>query len=632
MVGLGQAVKILHMKKFIAVFVFSVLNLASFAAEDKLVKGCHPRLVFDSEEFKELKSEVERGGTVGKLHNHLMKVAEKSVKARKRFTAVRDASGKYIARQAAVRLISCSYAYRMTGEKQYREKVVSDLTDVCSLPDWGPKSFLDISEMAAAVSIAYDWLYTTLPKSLRKQIVKALRVNALEESRKNRESIWWYKSSGNWNQVCNSGLVCAAVAIYEFCPQLAQEVIDDAVQTNRKSVEGIYGPDGAYPEGATYWGYGSLFQVLMLTVLEDIFGTDYGISDAPGFLQTGLYRIFARGPKGLPFNYADSERSSSSTYPLFYFAYKRNEPSLLSAELELLERDAYRNSGHKCYMILPMKYAMKMKLDSLEAPSQLFYSAQGRLPLMMCRSGWGDDDHYLGAKGGCAGHLHGHMDGGMFVYYADGIPWAVDVLRESYNNIRPAFHAAGKKLFDMSQDSWRWRLFRYNCRQHNTLTVNDKNHNVKAFVPMTATEDTPERMSATFDLAPLFDGDLEKAERTTALCNGTHLEINDALKAPSDRPAHVRFTLMTMAKPEIESDGIRLTAETVSRKLRVEGGNVTYRIWSSDIEDYDYIIRINGKPLEAPIDKDPDNYIYICGYEIDIPAGEEVTLITTLDK
>lgn len=61
-VGLGQVVKILHMKKFIAVFVFSVLNLASFAAEDKLVKGCHPRLVFDSEEFKELKSEVERGG------------------------------------------------------------------------------------------------------------------------------------------------------------------------------------------------------------------------------------------------------------------------------------------------------------------------------------------------------------------------------------------------------------------------------------------------------------------------------------------------------------------------------------------------------------------------------------------
>lgn len=609
------------MKRWLSVLLFCLVTSGAFA---------HPRLVFDKEEFANLRKQVNQEGVVGKLHEHMMKVADASLKSKKKFTAVREANGKYIARQAAVRLISCSYAYKLTDQKQYRDRVLQDLEDVCSLPDWGPQSFLDVSEMAAAVSISYDWLYKSLPRSLRTKIVRALKVNALEESRKDSKYLWWYKSTGNWNQVCNSGLVCAAVAIYEHCPELAQEVIDDAIRTNRKTVEGIYGPDGAYPEGPTYWGYGTLFQVLMLTVLEDAFGTDYGISEAPGFLETGLFKVYSRAPMNMQFNYADSEWGSSTAYPLYYFAYKRNDPSLLWSELECLEKNTYRNPAHKCYLILPMKYAMKMNLDSLEAPSRLFYSAQGKLPLMMCRSGWGDNDHYLGAKGGRAGHLHGHMDGGMFVYYADGVPWAVDVLRESYNNIRPTFHAAGKKLFDMSQDSWRWRLFRYNCRQHNTLTVNDKNHNVDVFVPMTATENTPERMSATFDLAPLFDGDLEKAERTTALCQKSYLEVKDHLKAPADRPAHVRWTMLSMAEPEITSDGILLTKGSVSKKLSVQGGNVTYRIWSSNIEDYDYIIRKDGKPLEAPIDKDPDKKIYICGYETDICAGEELTLITTL--
>ena len=212
-------------------------------AENKLVKGCHPRLVLDEEEFRQLKGMLDGNEVIGKLHAHLMMIADQSVKAREEFTSVIDKKGKYVARRAAVRLISCAYAYKMTGQKQYRDKAFDDLADVCSLPDWGPKSFLDVSEMAAAVSIAYDWFYDSLPKSLRKKVVNALKQNALETSRStDKRYTWWYKRKGNWNQVCNSGLVCAATAIYEYCPDLAQEVIDDAIRTNKVAVEAIYGP------------------------------------------------------------------------------------------------------------------------------------------------------------------------------------------------------------------------------------------------------------------------------------------------------------------------------------------------------------------------------------------------------
>ena len=601
----------------------------------KPVKGDHPRLIFNHEEFKQLRSMVGGDDVVGKLHGHLMNVAEVSVKSEKRYTTLKDENGNYLngklaARQIAVRLITCSYAYRITGQKQYRDKVFQDLNDVCALPDWRPEGFLDLAEIAASVSIAYDWMYDCLPRKMREMIVLSLKEKALDQSRsKSKRVTWWYNRKGNWNQVCNSGLVCAASVVYEYYPELAQEVIDDAIRTNTIAVETIYAPDGAYPEGAVYWGYGTQFQVLLLTVLEGVFGTDYGISSAPGFLRTGDFITSIRGPKNMHFNYADNGLIASYAYPLYYFAYKNNNPSMLYSEMKLLDQKSYANSGHKGYMILALKYAMKMKLDSLEGSDDKFYSAQGNVPLMICRSGWSDNDHFLGIKGGKGSELHGHMDAGMFVYYADGVRWAMDVRAENYDNLRPTLQAMGGKLFDMSQTSLRWRLFRMNCRQHNTLTVNDKNHNVTQKVEMIATENAPERMAATFNLTPLFDGDLEKAERTAALCDNSYVEIKDVLKAPADRPAHVRWTMMTAAVPEMTPDGIVLTAGSACRKLMVQGGNVTYRIWSNNLEDYDDLIKVDGKPLESPVNSGSES-VYICGYEIDIPAGTECTLTTML--
>ena len=619
------------MKRIIAIVAFITCALLPMSAKDnesKLVKGCHPRLVLDAEEFRQLKTMVGRDETVvGQLHGHLMAVADASVANSERFEAVIDKKGKYVARRALARLISCSYAYRMTGQKQYRDKAFQDLDDVCSFEDWGPKSFLDVSEMAAAVSIAYDWLYDGLSKPMKKKIVAALKENALQASRGDKKYTWWYNRKGNWNQVCNSGLVCAAVAIYEHCPELAQEVIDDAIRTNKVAVEAIYGPEGAYPEGPTYWGYGTIYQTLMLTVLDDIFGTDYGISASPGFIATGDFITFIRGPKNMVFNYGDNSPRVNYAYPLYYFAYKKNQPSMLYAEQQLIDRKAYRASAHKALMVVSLKYAMKMDLDALAGTTCKYYSAQGNVPLMICRSGWEENDHYLGIKGGKGSELHGHMDAGMFVYYSDGVRWAMDLGSENYDNIRPAFKRAGRKLFDMAQNSLRWTLFRMHSRQHNTLTVNNKDHNVSQKAEMIAKENNAWGMAAAFDLTPLFDGDLEKAHRTAALCNENRLEVKDVLKAPADRPAHVRWTMVSEAKPQITAEGIILTAGALTRKLKTQGGNVTYKIWSSDINDYEEIFRENGKPIESPL----ESGVYICGYEIDIPAGEELTLVTTLE-
>ena len=59
---------------------------------------------------------------------------------------------------------------------------------------------------------------------------------------------------------------------------------------------------------------------------------------------------------------------------------------------------------------------------------------------------------------------------------------------------------------------------------------------------------------------------------------------------------------------------------------------MTYKIWSSDLNDYDDVLRVDGKPIETPINsgRDKDEYVYICGYEVDVPAGEEFIMVTTV--
>ena len=594
--------------------------------ESKLTADCHPRLVFSDEDFEKIKTLKDENEAVMDLHTCIMTVADAAVADDKPLEYVKDASNKRIldvSRTALEKLLTCAYAYKVTGDAKYLQKAIQNITQVCSFNDWNPDHYLDVAEMSAAVSLTYDWLYHDFDASTKELIVKALHDYALSTSRMSKYT-WWYDRIGNWNQVCNSGLVCAAYAIYEHYPTLAQSVIDEAINTNRIAVEGIYGPDGAYPEGPTYWSYGTIYQILMMTVMETVQGRDYGLSLSPGFMETGTFKIFSSGSLGTNFNFADNALGGNSNYPLWYFAAKKNDTGLLYRELQLVKNTArYVGSDHKGLLTLMLKYAMTLDCSNVTGFSKKFYSAQGNTPMMMCRSGWDKLDHYLGIKGGQDGYLHGHMDGGSFVYDAHGVRWAMDYVRQNYAEVETGIQNLGGKLSDYSQNSLRWKLFRLNCRQHNTLTVNDKDHNVDAFVRMTAVENTSSRMSATFDLTPLFDGDLEIAQRTAAICNESYLEIKDVLKAPSNDSAHVRWTMVSNGVPEITSEGIRLSKSNVTMLLKTTGADVTYKIWSSDPQDYD-------SPLKHLDAANPNTYI--CGYEIDIPEGETFTLVTTLKK
>src|SRR5690606_15591122 len=57
----------------------------------------------------------------------------------------------------------------------------------------------------------------------------------------------WINGTNNWNQVCNGGMIAAAIMIADRDPELAAKTISRALEGMPQALA-EYGPDGVYPE------------------------------------------------------------------------------------------------------------------------------------------------------------------------------------------------------------------------------------------------------------------------------------------------------------------------------------------------------------------------------------------------
>lgn len=154
-----------------------------------------------------------------------------------------------VSTEAANRIISCSYAYRLTGEDKYLEKAEKDMQTVCAFKDWNSAThFLDGAEMAHGVGIGYDWLYGRLSDATKKSAEKAIRDYAFYCALNGKWNLNFYTSATNWNQVCNGGLVVAALAVYETCQDDARSIIDKAIESNASVMPRCTTPTATTPK------------------------------------------------------------------------------------------------------------------------------------------------------------------------------------------------------------------------------------------------------------------------------------------------------------------------------------------------------------------------------------------------
>lgn len=570
----------------------------------------HPRLLLLKGEEKNIRKTVAADRTWANLHGAILAESDRLIPAA---SLERKQIGRRllsVSREALRRVLFLGYAYRLTGDKKYRDRAEQELLAVSAFSDWNPSHFLDVAEMTAAVALGYDWLHDDLSAESRAKLREAILKKGLEPSLDPKHN-GWLNATHNWNQVCNAGMTFGALAIHEDQPDLASRIVNRAIESVVKPMND-YAPDGAYPEGYGYWGYGTSFNVLLISALEKALGSDFGLTKQPGFLPTARYLQHMTGPSGQSFNYSDAGTGGSLQPAMFWFAQKQNDPSLLWVEKSRLSEGNGSDLVDNRLLPAALIWGGQMNLARIPEPATTVWTGGGPSPVALMRSSWTDPAGvYLGLKAGSASVNHAHMDAGSFVMEADGVRWAMDFGMQNYESLE----SKGIQLFGRTQDAQRWSVFRYSNRVHNTLTINDELQRVKGYAPLTHSSDSPAFKSATTDLTQVYEGSLASAHRGVALVDNRYVVVRDELEALS-KPTTVRWTMLTPATVQLGANGAELTKDGKKLFLRVqEPAQVTMKTWSTDPpRDYDA----------------PNPGTTLVGFEITLPAGAKQALTVLL--
>lgn len=554
----------------------------------------HPRIIFNAPVETLLKRNVATDPLFASVAAGVIAEADRmlSAPAVERVLVGRRLLDK--SRTALSRILHFGMAWRLTGRDVYLKRAQVELLAVAAFSDWNPSHFLDVAEMTAAVGFGYDWFFNALDETTRATLRSAILEKGLRAGLKSDS---WSRVTNNWNQVCNAGLTIGALAIAETDPAIAGQTIARAVNTVPLAMH-EYAPDGAYPEGPGYWGYGTTFNVLLISALESAFGTDFGLSQQPGFLATADYYLHVVGPSGYYFNYSDAGRGGSGlSAALFWFATKRRDSSLLWhqwAAVESSSKSGARGRDRTDPLVLLVATPGLKKV----APSARSWSAQGPNPVALHRSSWDKDATFVAVKGGSASLNHAHMDAGSFVIDADGMRWAEDLGMQDYNSLE----SKGVKLWDRGQNSERWSVFRLGSASHNVLLVDRQPQQVAGHAKLIVTKEN----RTVVELRDIYTGQLQAAQRGVALQPDRTVRIQDEFTA-SARRADVRWGFVTRAMVKIDGNAATLLQAGKTLTVRVlQPSDAKLRIYPTN-------------PPPSAIDA-PNDGTQMLGFEIAAPA------------
>tara|TARA_B100001029_G_C15062087_1_gene459410 strand:- start:2572 stop:4524 length:1953 start_codon:yes stop_codon:yes gene_type:complete len=578
-----------------------------------------PRLVLNSEIDKVLREKLISNPVVKNFYSAIklnaMSVLDESYLKREKI-------GKrllHISREMLYRINMLGMVYYIEKDSKILDRINNEVLAVCSFSDWNPSHYLDVGEMTMALAFALDWTAGDLPQSTIDKAIKAIIDKGIMPSYETdkRSNIWWIDGNNNWNQVCNGGMIAGSIAIAEVNPELASKTI-------KRSLDGLphaldeYRPDGVYPEGSTYWGYGTAFSVVTNAMLESAFGTDFGLGDYPGFKDSAYFRLLMNAPSGWYYNYADcgDRRISNPDVTLAWFASKSGDELFFERERFLnpthsfkIQKNTMQTAAKEIGRLRRLNgaglvwVAQYEKQKESELPSS--WKGGGTNPIAVFTGGSDDPySYYLGCKGGSGTVNHGNMDAGSFIFEINGERWVTDPGNQAYHDLEKT----GFDLWNKAQDSQRWTLLNKGNFGHSTITINNQLHKVdgKATIVDFKQGEKPE---VTFDLTPVFEGVLKSSKRKFTKESPTSLLIDDLIEI-NESTETITWQLITTFDIEVTGEGATISkpdfsSTTPQKKLFVENlshPNISMKVISLDPPPLELDRRIEGlKRLELNI-------------------------------
>ncbi|MBN2091077.1 heparinase II/III family protein [candidate division KSB1 bacterium] len=492
-------------------------------------------------------------------------------------------------RAAMFRVFNLGMLYQLTGETRYALRVKQDLLATARFPDWGPNHFLNIGEICALMGIGYDWIYPELTADERTIIIEAIKKFGLNEGLKayagTHVESWWTTAMNNWNQVCNGGLVLAALAIAETDTAIAAQIVTHAVNSIPNAMKG-YEPDGAWYEGPTYWAYGTTYNALFINAARTALGNTIQWDSITGYDwlgKSGNFHIQTIGPSNYYFNFGDSKDIFYFSPVLFWMSQEYHQPVYAWYERWICDTDLPRMQAGELMLddTLDRFFGLLVVWYNPQGQSLGYHDLsldahfRGDAANGAMRSGWDKDALYVAFKGGYNQANHGHLDIGSFVIDAHQIRWAMDLGGDDYDALPGYFDMKGQ----------RWQYYRCSNKGHNTLVIDNLNQNYNARVPIKEFYSTPDSACAVIDLSQAYKNQVSQIIRTFKMLNRKIIKIEDNIqfKYPGSK---ARWAMITGAEIQLRQNLaiLRQFGKELYVKI-LQPTNASFEILSTDPGD-----------------------------------------------
>lgn len=544
---------------------------ARFADVLPTLKPSHPRLLLTDAQMEECRAQAERDPVYARMVERVVREARMIVSEpviKYGLTGVERPSMLGGARDIIRKILNCAFAWRWTGEQVFCDRVRAELLSAASFPEWNHTHFLDTAEIAFGVALGLDWIYAELSPDERATIRMALVEKALlwaDRAYRGAEDEWLKFPTfyWNWNQVCNAGMLAAALVVAEDEPQLAADVLA-GIQKSVPLSLAAFGPDGGGPEGPVYWTYGVTFHVLIIAMLETAVGSSFALGDTDAFRETDMYRLWVQGPTGKAFNYGDCKELLSPTSALAWLGKRHGHPAVTAlARSEMIERfDAPKLTAEfdRFYALYAVWYPQAVKAAPIRQAARHF---RGPADIAVFRGDWSSaESAYLGFKAGNNATNHAHLDLGSFVLDGQGVRWAIDLSGDTY--LVPGY-------FDgKSSSGKRYKVFRVSSASHGTLTPAGVLQDPFATAPVTSFTERSDGGFAIADLTAIYSQRATSIQRGIDFARrGARVVVRDEVTGSTPGDAW-RWAMLTRATVAVDGNRAMLTQDGKSMLAVIE--------------------------------------------------------------
>lgn len=530
-----------------------------------------PRILIDHNTFKRIKLLSQTDTLLCRYIDQVVQYADVILEKELPIYHVDRNGGNLLgtSRDCLERVLTLSVAYHCTDNIKYAEQAKQTLLRICSFEDWNFYHFLDVAEMATAVSVGYDWLYNYLDNTTREKIRLALIRNALVPGLAvYGYSPWqyWLDVDHNWNQVCNGGLTIASLAIADTDPIYAEKIIPQAIENIPHAMKS-YAPDGAWGEGVSYWFYATRYTVYCLNTLLSSLGTDFELSCADGFDRAGYFPIYMTTPSGAYFSFADiSQNNGSKPLPIMFWLSERfNNPHFKEYEHRMLQSFPATALDVVYYSTPDTDKTKPLPLDKQFGGAGEFVT--------MRQNPNGQDGLYIAISGGDNRINHGHLDKGGFELEKYGIKWVQDLGSDDYT--LPDY-------WGFEEGGGRWKYFRLGSWGHSVPIINFQNQKVNADTYFEKTLLNTDEPLAIINLSNAYSHVAKSVKRGYKLINGrSELLLLDEYES-YNYTNDIQWQIITHA--EIQGKGQSLTLVEAGQKMRLDliTPNMTFEIESAE--------------------------------------------------